>query len=458
MLFQRRYLKEQPGEDQEEVEEEEKKEGENEIDEKDDEEESSDTNDKTEDQDKSPEESDDINVLMKNRDTDSPEPVDKLTNGAPDSETKEGNETAVAEEAAGIKVVVNGVDHSTTNGVEGNPEVNGTRESESPNGVTAEPAEASADGGKEDAADGAAEAAPDEAAPAESEYDPFADDEDDHDQPATEPSEGGSEAEIDNTRIRYEISHWHYHFQEAEKLWPRSEREGNAEWDRLWNMAEQFLCKSPAAFKSWQRQYSSLPNSVFFVYRETLSPLHVAAAFGLTGLVEVLMKRGEPANTALKDGRQPLWFAAGKDIELLKLLLENGADPNSRNDFPPPFHRQLTINPQFEDVKLFFDHGADCSFLDSWDLNAMHWFSFSGEDVAVFNLLLEHGGDVNVVDDVGETPLHKLLSRRDVPLELLRAYIEKGAGVNVDDHDSQSVLPLVLKYNMEKLTIYRTSV
>ncbi len=84
------------------------------------------------------------------------------------------------------------------------------------------------------------------------------------------------------------------------------------------------------------------------------------------------------------------------------------------------------------------DHRADCTILDNWKYNAMHWFAVFGSDVEVFKALLEHHGDINIIDGLGETPLHRLASRPDLHLELLRAFLEKGAGVNIDDKASQS--------------------
>lgn len=169
--------------------------------------------------------------------------------------------------------------------------------------------------------------------------------------------------------------------------------------------------------------------------------------YGLTGLAEVLIDRGESVTEALNDGRQPLWFAAGHGVDLLKLLLANGADPNSSKEYPPPFHRLLWLNPELDGVKLMLDHGADCTTLDQWGLNALHWFASYGSDVSVFDALLDHQRDINIVDETGEIPLHKPLSVPDLTLELLHAFLAQGAGVNIDDKQSQS----------ESLRIYNSS-
>lgn len=245
-------------------------------------------------------------------------------------------------------------------------------------------------------------------------------------------------------RPRYELMHWPYHLQMAEKHWSREERATSDEWNQLWKLVVKFVRDSSKELKIWQQEYMTLEPQWYLFEQgdlddgDSLGSLHIAAMYGLTGLAEVLIDQGVSVTEALTDGRQPLWFAAEHGIDLLKLLLANGADPNFSKKYPPPFHRLLWLNPKLDGVKLMLDHGADCTILDQWDYNALHLFASRGFDVSVLHALLDHQGDINVVDETGETPLHKLLIRGDLPIELLNAFLAQGAGVNTDDKRSQS--------------------
>jgi ankyrin repeat protein len=81
---------------------------------------------------------------------------------------------------------------------------------------------------------------------------------------------------------------------------------------------------------------------------------------------------------------------------------------------------------------------------DEWGFNSLHFYAGFGSKPEELFLLLDHvdekGEKVNIneEDKGGETPLHKLMSRRDIPLDLLRAFIDHGADVNKDDSDSKS--------------------
>lgn len=244
---------------------------------------------------------------------------------------------------------------------------------------------------------------------------------------------------------RYELSYWPDHLASAEKLWSTEEREKSDEWKELWGLVIQFICESPDAFTIWQQHYMELDED-FEVYNTFLSPLQVAAAYNIPGLVKILLDRGESAVAELEDGRSALWFAADSpDIEIITLLLENGASPNTHKDFPSPFHVLLRWNPKLEHVNLMLKYGAECNIVDPWGFNVMHWFALFGSDVEVLKVLLKAHGDINIPDSFGETPLHKVMyNSRNLSLNLLRAFLDNGADVNKDDKDSQSKSPYII--------------
>ena len=278
------------------------------------------------------------------------------------------------------------------------------------------------------------------------EYEPFPDDDDD--EGGRRDSENFEEPVTDDAQAparpkRYELSYWPVHLANAEKLWTPEEREKSSEWKELWKLVIQFLCESSDAFNVWQKHYMDLDED-FEANNTLLNPLQVAAAYGIPGLVKILLDRGESAAAESEDGRSALWFAAhSTDIEIITLLLEKGANPNARKDFPPPFHVLLWWNPKLEFVNLMLEHGAECNILDQWGFNVMHWFALCGTDVEILKVLLKAHGDINVPDSFGETPLHKVMyNSRDLSLDLLRAFLAHGADVNKDDKDSQSKDPV----------------
>ncbi|KAL9621124.1 MAG: hypothetical protein Q9160_004375 [Pyrenula sp. 1 TL-2023] len=272
----------------------------------------------------------------------------------------------------------------------------------------------------------------------------FYDDEEYIDEEEPSPTEDPSGVPANADESRYELTHWAYHLKKAEAEFSHSERETSGDWVKLWKSLIDFMCRNPAAFNAWQKLQWSEPDSPL-QYRtdERWTPLQVAAGYDLTALAEQLIKKGEDVNASSAEGAPtPLQLAAqGSNLDLMKLLLGNGAKPNHFvGERPAPVHWAIYFSPNVETIQLFVDHGADLTTLDGYGLNAMHYFSWNGTDVEALKVLLSSGCDINVKDDRGETPLHKLVSRTDLPLELLQAYLAAHAGVNVEDNDSQMPL------------------
>ena len=285
----------------------------------------------------------------------------------------------------------------------------------------------------------------DELEPAAAQQEPPIDDGDESEDEGNSDSSSNAGAPADGVEVvrpvRYELTYWPDHLQTAEKLWARDERSTNSDWKELWAHVLKFLCDSPRAFMTWQRHYMGFKDELFDDDLVVdLNPLQVAASYGLTGLCEILIERGHSAKAELADGRSTLYFAAEHSIELLRLLLENGASPNSQKGVTNPFQKMLWLNPNIEGVKLMLDFKGDCKAKDDVGYTVIHWFSLSGCDVEILRLLLANGGEINAIDKWGETGLHKLLWQDSLPLPLLHEFIKNGADVNLSDNESQQPL------------------
>jgi ankyrin repeat protein len=62
------------------------------------------------------------------------------------------------------------------------------------------------------------------------------------------------------------------------------------------------------------------------------TPLHLAIKASRLDVITELVNRGYNANVQTKDGDTPLHFAVIKSLDMVKLLLKMGADPNLKNN------------------------------------------------------------------------------------------------------------------------------
>jgi ankyrin repeat protein len=110
-----------------------------------------------------------------------------------------------------------------------------------------------------------------------------------------------------------------------------------------------------------------------------------------------------------QDERLPLhWAVSRKSPEMVKLLLDHGADPNAKEkDGNPPLHGAVFAqNPQV--VSMLIAAKADVNALGQGDCTALYW-ACNNLDVEVVNLLLAAGADPNTKAARQPNPLSAVL-------------------------------------------------
>ncbi|PWW74723.1 ankyrin, partial [Tuber magnatum] len=103
----------------------------------------------------------------------------------------------------------------------------------------------------------------------------------------------------------------------------------------------------------------------------------------------------------------PLHLAArSQDPDLVKLLLEHGADVDAIdcNQRTPLGQVSLKLNGSPKIAKLLLDRGATVETSDWSGMTPLHAACQNG-NVEIFRQLIEKGANVKAQDEIGETPL-----------------------------------------------------
>jgi len=122
--------------------------------------------------------------------------------------------------------------------------------------------------------------------------------------------------------------------------------------------------------------------------------------------VQTALENGANPNFKNNIGWTPIHLAAVKGhVEIVRVLLERGADPNAKENIYgwTPLHIAANIG-YFRIVKLLLERGADPNAKDNDGRTPLHIAAREGR-VEIVKILLERGADPRIADNEGHTPL-----------------------------------------------------
>jgi hypothetical protein len=170
-----------------------------------------------------------------------------------------------------------------------------------------------------------------------------------------------------------------------------------------------------------------------------------AAEEGHEDVVRLLLEQG--ADPGLGDflGTTALHQAARNGhLGVAAALIEHGADVNrAGHQASSPLH-DAVLEENVEVAELLLEHGADVHHRNDSGYTALHWAAFRGNAEAV-ELLLDAGADVDARDRAGKTPLHACAEFAPAPTEAAGILIENGADVGARDASGRTALDLAVE-------------
>lgn len=164
--------------------------------------------------------------------------------------------------------------------------------------------------------------------------------------------------------------------------------------------------------------------------------LRTAAVFYPTE-IPLLISEGHDVNARFADGETALWAAVRfRELESVRLLLANGADPNLGRGGQSPLLCAAYCGPDFEEAewtwiaRLLIENGADVNARDpEYQDTALH-FAVRKQNTSLARLLIEHGADLDAQSTpLGYAPLHCAVLGRDP--QLVSILMKAGASVEI---------------------------
>jgi uncharacterized protein len=157
--------------------------------------------------------------------------------------------------------------------------------------------------------------------------------------------------------------------------------------------------------------------------------------------VESLLKSGEKVNKTNKKNQFPLWIALwNNDVEMVKLLIANGADVNQKFKGKDGKINCLEIacqNGSIEIAKLFVEAGAPVDEKGVRNMTPLRIATRNGR-TEIVKYLIEKGADVDAKAEDLATPLEVAAGKGH--LEIVQLLVEKGAKINHQDKEGDTPL------------------
>jgi ankyrin repeat protein len=158
-------------------------------------------------------------------------------------------------------------------------------------------------------------------------------------------------------------------------------------------------------FTTWFQVYwiNMYPSSL---YPQTFTSLMVGSYFGHKALVKLLLENGADVDSKDSSGRTPLlWAIENGHKAVVELLLEKGANVDSKDSGGRTPLLWAAENGDKAVVELLLKKGADIESKDSsFSRTPLLWAAKNGHE-AVVKLLLEKGANVDSKESNGRTPL-----------------------------------------------------
>ena len=121
------------------------------------------------------------------------------------------------------------------------------------------------------------------------------------------------------------------------------------------------------------------------------------------------------------------------NIDLIRLLIQRGADVNKKDDFGRTPIMYASYTGQTEVVRILLDNGAYVNEIDSQDITALMLASQGEQDnTDTVKLLIDRRADVNMKDNTGNTALMFAI-RGGANTEIVKMLLYNGADVNVQN-------------------------
>ena len=197
----------------------------------------------------------------------------------------------------------------------------------------------------------------------------------------------------------------------------------------------------------------------YFKYKQKYLKLKIMYGGGFDKLLQIIQTSDDTSDFDISDvninkvynGKLLLLEAVKNNrYNIVKLLLEKGADLNRNDSYRRTALMYAIIFNNIEIVKLLLEKGAN---VDS-DRKTALMYAIETKNIEIVTLLLEKGANVNYVDYDSDRKTALMYAIEINNIEIVKFLLEKGANVNDVDSDRKTTLMYaIVTKNIEIVTL-----
>lgn len=182
-------------------------------------------------------------------------------------------------------------------------------------------------------------------------------------------------------------------------------------------------------------------------------PLCRAVDKNNTAIAEYLIDHGARVNYPEDMGPLQIAPYISNNIEMVKLLIAKGADINA-GIVGTALHRAIWMENK-DIFELLIQHGANVNVKDKWGYTPLSYAIVKDDYLYFMNIMIANGADVNTKEPEGETCLHYAATAGRT--EAVKLLLEADANINTKSDRGQTALHAILDIRNSDYNRYRQS-
>ena len=165
------------------------------------------------------------------------------------------------------------------------------------------------------------------------------------------------------------------------------------------------------------------------------TPLMIAVRANEIELVKYLVEQGADVNAENANGETPVFYIVRNNGEMFNYLIAQNADVSHETNNNTTLLITASRNKHFAAIRFLLENGANIEDKDEAGFTAFHHvISPHDRDHEVINMFLERGADINTVSARdGKSLLYYAIEREDI--ERVKELVVMGANINVANRE-----------------------